>query len=84
MDCSGAHRSLGYHRSRVKSTRLDTWTADLVAIMDNIGNKFANEYWESDFPSHYNRISNKSSLEERIRFVNEKYIKKRFVKDRDA
>ena len=83
MDCSGAHRSLGYHNSRVKSTRLDSWTADLVEIMDNIGNHFANKYWEGDFPSHVTRLSNKSSLEDRQRFVNEKYMRKRYVSDRD-
>lgn len=52
--------------------------------MDNIGNKWANKYWEGSMPAHATRITQKSSLDDRIRFVNEKYMRKRFVKDRDA
>lgn len=46
MNCSGAHRHLSPKVTRVRSTKLDTWYAEFVEIMDNIGNEIANSYWE--------------------------------------
>ncbi|ESR54647.1 hypothetical protein CICLE_v100239431mg, partial [Citrus x clementina] len=33
MQCSGIHRSLGVHISKVRSTTLDTWLPEQVAFM---------------------------------------------------
>ncbi|GJP51239.1 hypothetical protein CLOM_g10414 [Closterium sp. NIES-68] len=48
IDCSGVHRNLGVHRSKVRSLTLDVkvWTAPLVRLMAIIGNDFANSVWE--------------------------------------
>jgi hypothetical protein len=43
MNCSGAHRALSPSVTRVRSTRLDEWIQENIDIMDNIGNKMANE-----------------------------------------
>ena len=32
INCSGVHRSLGAHLSKVKSVGLDEWTEDAVAV----------------------------------------------------
>ena len=45
--CSGIHRSLGVHISKVKSVDLDTWTTDQIQTMMKWGNLKANSYWES-------------------------------------
>lgn len=45
--CSGIHRSLGTHISRVKSVDLDSWTDEQTANMESWGNQKANAYWES-------------------------------------
>ncbi|ODQ44779.1 hypothetical protein PICMEDRAFT_36812, partial [Pichia membranifaciens NRRL Y-2026] len=45
--CSGIHRSLGTHISRVKSVDLDSWTDEQTESMCSWGNKRANAYWES-------------------------------------
>ena len=47
-NCSGAHRGLGVHISKVKSTTLDKWTEDQVSFMEGMGNAKANEYWEAN------------------------------------
>ena len=45
--CSGFHRNLGVHISKVKSTNLDKWTAAEVSIMQQVGNKRGKELWEA-------------------------------------
>ncbi|KAG0680908.1 hypothetical protein C6P40_005514 [Pichia californica] len=45
--CSGIHRSLGTHITRVKSVDLDSWTDEQTDSMCNWGNKRANSYWEA-------------------------------------
>ncbi|KAK1371954.1 putative ADP-ribosylation factor GTPase-activating protein AGD15 [Heracleum sosnowskyi] len=50
MQCSGIHRSLGVHISKVRSTALDTWLPDQVSFMQAMGNEKANSYWEAELP----------------------------------
>lgn len=45
--CSGIHRSLGTHITRVKSVDLDSWTDEQTESMCNWGNSKANQYWEA-------------------------------------
>ncbi|EEB06558.2 GTPase activating protein [Schizosaccharomyces japonicus yFS275] len=45
--CSGIHRSLGVHISRVKSVDLDSWTDEQTAQIKRWGNARANKYWEA-------------------------------------
>ncbi|RKP25524.1 hypothetical protein SYNPS1DRAFT_9601, partial [Syncephalis pseudoplumigaleata] len=46
--CSGIHRSLGTHISKVKSIDLDCWTPEQVASMQRWGNHRASLYWEAN------------------------------------
>ncbi|KAI9268972.1 hypothetical protein BDA99DRAFT_503131 [Phascolomyces articulosus] len=46
--CSGIHRSMGTHISKVKSVDLDTWVPDQVENMTRWGNERANLYWEAN------------------------------------
>eukprot|EP01064_Diplonema_japonicum_P024475 TRINITY_DN35046_c0_g1_i1.p1 TRINITY_DN35046_c0_g1~~TRINITY_DN35046_c0_g1_i1.p1 ORF type:complete len:219 (+),score=28.70 TRINITY_DN35046_c0_g1_i1:52-708(+) len=45
--CSGIHRNLGTHISKVKSLNLDKWGPDEVRWMDKMGNERAREYLEA-------------------------------------
>ena len=45
--CSGIHRSMGTHISRVKSIDLDIWTPEQMHSIQKWGNKRANAYWEA-------------------------------------
>ncbi|KDN46364.1 hypothetical protein RSAG8_04308, partial [Rhizoctonia solani AG-8 WAC10335] len=51
--CSGIHRSMGTHISKVKSVDLDVWTPDQMASIQKWGNQRANLYWEAHLkPGH--------------------------------
>ena len=50
LNCSGVHRGLGVHVSKVRSTSMDKWSEENVAFMEKIGNSRANAYWEANVP----------------------------------
>jgi stromal membrane-associated protein len=79
MRCSGVHRQLGPHISRVRSVKLDGWTKGNLEIMAKVGNKVANDYYEHKMPTGYRKPGSNSSPEECRKFVDEKYIRKAFV-----
>lgn len=47
IECSGIHRNLGTHLSRVRSLDLDDWPRELTQVLTAIGNHLANSIWES-------------------------------------
>ncbi|SPO36996.1 uncharacterized protein PSFLO_02468 [Pseudozyma flocculosa] len=51
ISCSGVHRSLGVHLSKVKSVDLDDWTEEQVEAARQWGNVKANELWEHSKPA---------------------------------
>ncbi|KAK5124942.1 hypothetical protein LTR85_001132 [Meristemomyces frigidus] len=72
--CSGIHRSLGVHISRVKSVDLDSWTDEQLQSMVRWGNKRANRYWESKLAEGH--VPNESKIEN---FIRTKYDSRRWV-----
>uniref|UniRef100_A0A8C0VQ81 Arf-GAP domain-containing protein n=1 Tax=Cyanistes caeruleus TaxID=156563 RepID=A0A8C0VQ81_CYACU len=42
IECSGIHRNLGTHVSRVRSLDLDDWPRELTLVLTAIGNATAN------------------------------------------
>jgi len=78
--CSGIHRSLGVHISKVKSVSLDKWSPEQVEFMETMGNGKAKEIYEAYIPSTYHKgdiMSQSSALEQWIR---DKYERKRFMR----
>ena len=51
LNCSGVHRSLGVHCSKVRSTTLDTWLPEQVAFAQNMGNRRYVTAWPKLFLS---------------------------------
>lgn len=47
IECSGVHRNLGSHISKVRSLTLDEWPPGHLAVMLSIGNATANSVWEN-------------------------------------
>ncbi|KAM0943938.1 putative Arf GTPase activating protein [Dioscorea sansibarensis] len=72
MQCSGIHRSLGVHISKVRSATLDTWLPEQVAFIQSMGNEMANSYWEAELPPNYDRVGIEN-------FIRAKYEDKRWV-----
>ncbi|KAK4369127.1 hypothetical protein RND71_012919 [Anisodus tanguticus] len=72
MQCSGIHRSLGVHISKVRSATLDTWLPEQVAFIHSMGNERSNSYWEAELPPNYDRVGVEN-------FIRAKYEEKRWV-----
>eukprot|EP00026_Physarum_polycephalum_P005990 Phypoly_transcript_06029.p1 GENE.Phypoly_transcript_06029~~Phypoly_transcript_06029.p1 ORF type:complete len:557 (+),score=121.72 Phypoly_transcript_06029:108-1673(+) len=79
IDCSGIHRSMGVHISQVRSVVLDHWDMSQVMIMENMGNKRANEFWEHTIPPQFTKPTPKSTIEEREEWIRAKYQQKQFI-----
>ncbi|PAA49982.1 hypothetical protein BOX15_Mlig000726g1 [Macrostomum lignano] len=50
LRCSGAHRQLGTHLSRVRSLHLDSWTTGHALPLSVVGNALGNGVWEARLP----------------------------------
>ncbi|XP_073303652.1 ADP-ribosylation factor GTPase-activating protein AGD3-like isoform X1 [Primulina huaijiensis] len=48
IECSGVHRNLGVHVSKVRSLTLDVkvWEPSVINLFQSLGNTFANSVWE--------------------------------------
>ncbi|KAK6924605.1 Ankyrin repeat, partial [Dillenia turbinata] len=48
IECSGVHRNLGVHISKVRSLTLDVkaWEPSVILLFQSLGNNFANTVWE--------------------------------------
>uniref|UniRef100_A0A4W3HU44 Arf-GAP with coiled-coil, ANK repeat and PH domain-containing protein n=1 Tax=Callorhinchus milii TaxID=7868 RepID=A0A4W3HU44_CALMI len=47
IECSGIHRSLGVHFSKVRSLTLDSWEPELLKVMCELGNNVINRIYEA-------------------------------------
>ena len=48
-ECSGIHRSLGVHRSKVRSLTLDIWDDDVTSVMEELGNSVINDIYLAQY-----------------------------------
>ncbi|KAF3676785.1 putative ADP-ribosylation factor GTPase-activating protein AGD11 [Capsicum annuum] len=80
IKCSGVHRSLGVHISKVLSVKLDEWTNDQVdGMIEMGGNTVANTKYEAAIPDSYRKPRPESSIEERTDFIRRKYELQQFL-----
>ncbi|CAG0902052.1 unnamed protein product [Darwinula stevensoni] len=78
IECSGIHRNLGSHISRVRSLDLDEWPPGHLSVMMALGNRIANSIWESNVQGR-NKPSPNSSRDEKERWIRAKYEEKLFL-----
>ncbi|KAL0290616.1 UNVERIFIED_CONTAM: putative ADP-ribosylation factor GTPase-activating protein AGD11 [Sesamum angustifolium] len=80
IKCSGVHRSLGVHISKVFSVKLDEWTDEQVdALIEMGGNNVVNSKYEACIPHHFRKPKPDSSTVERTDFIRRKYELQQFL-----
>uniref|UniRef100_A0A4X2KM89 ArfGAP with GTPase domain, ankyrin repeat and PH domain 3 n=1 Tax=Vombatus ursinus TaxID=29139 RepID=A0A4X2KM89_VOMUR len=78
IECSGIHRHLGAHLSRVRSLDLDDWPPELLAVMTAMGNALANSVWEGALDG-YAKPGPEACREEKEHWIRAKYEQKLFL-----
>uniref|UniRef100_A0A1A7YND1 Arf-GAP with GTPase, ANK repeat and PH domain-containing protein 3 n=1 Tax=Iconisemion striatum TaxID=60296 RepID=A0A1A7YND1_9TELE len=78
IECSGIHRNLGTHLSRVRSLDLDDWPVELSMVMTAIGNAMANSVWEGALEG-YAKPGSDSTREQKESWIRAKYEQKMFL-----
>lgn len=78
IECSGIHRNLGSHISKVRSLDLDDWSAGHLSVMLALGNDIANSIWEYCLNGKQKPVSD-SSREEKEQWIRWKYEDKLFL-----
>lgn len=77
--CSGAHRSLGSHVSKIRSLTLDSFTSkESLELLQYVSNKNINSIYESGLTDKPITPTG-SSDDERVAFIRAKYLEKRYV-----
>ncbi|KAK6250332.1 hypothetical protein SCA6_004337 [Theobroma cacao] len=59
IECSGVHRNLGVHISKIRSLTLDVkvWEPSVLALFQSLGNIYANSIWEELLHSRSTRTA---------------------------
>ncbi|KKK21756.1 ARF GTPase activator (Csx2) [Aspergillus ochraceoroseus] len=80
IECSGIHRSLGTHISKIRSLTLDvnSFSNDIVEILLQIGNRVSNMVWEATLDQSQKPLAT-STREQRLKFITAKYAERAFV-----
>lgn len=79
IECSGVHRNLGSHISKVRSIGLDEWAPGHLSVMQTIGNELANSVWEAVVPVNRERPTANAAREVKEAWIRSKYESKEFV-----
>ncbi|XP_066997590.2 arf-GAP with coiled-coil, ANK repeat and PH domain-containing protein 2 [Anabrus simplex] len=80
IECSGVHRSLGVHYSKVRSLTLDAWEPEILKVMAELGNSIVNKVYEANISSSFTRATPKCHGNIREAWIKAKYVERQFVK----
>uniref|UniRef100_A0A8C7KQE5 ArfGAP with SH3 domain, ankyrin repeat and PH domain 1 n=1 Tax=Oncorhynchus kisutch TaxID=8019 RepID=A0A8C7KQE5_ONCKI len=75
IECSGIHREMGVHISRIQSMELDKLGTSELLLAKNVGNSSFNEIMEGNLPCPSPNIINM-----RKEFINAKYVDHKFAR----
>ncbi|XP_043524143.1 arfGAP with SH3 domain, ANK repeat and PH domain-containing protein isoform X2 [Frieseomelitta varia] len=78
IECSGIHRDLGVHISRIQSLTLDNVGTAQLLLARHMTNQAFNEVMEATL-HHNHKPTPTSTMEERYEFIRAKYVDKRYV-----
>uniref|UniRef100_A0A8C2WWA9 Arf-GAP with coiled-coil, ANK repeat and PH domain-containing protein n=1 Tax=Cyclopterus lumpus TaxID=8103 RepID=A0A8C2WWA9_CYCLU len=81
IECSGIHRSLGVHCSKVRSLTLDSWEPELLKLMCELGNNVINHIYEGSYQEQgLKKPLPSNSRQEKEAWIKAKYVEKKFLK----
>ncbi|XP_058266222.1 arf-GAP with coiled-coil, ANK repeat and PH domain-containing protein 3 isoform X2 [Hemibagrus wyckioides] len=81
IECSGIHRSLGVHCSKVRSLTLDSWEPELLKLMCELGNSVINHIYEGTCEEQgMKKPGANSPRQEKEAWIRAKYVEKKFLK----
>ncbi|XP_070800996.1 arf-GAP with coiled-coil, ANK repeat and PH domain-containing protein 2 isoform X3 [Pituophis catenifer annectens] len=84
IECSGIHRSLGVHFSKVRSLTLDSWEPELLKLMCELGNSVINRVYEGNREKMGAKKPHPGSQrQEKEEYIRAKYVDRRFVSPAD-
>ncbi|XP_037262451.1 arf-GAP with coiled-coil, ANK repeat and PH domain-containing protein 2 isoform X4 [Falco biarmicus] len=80
IECSGIHRSLGVHFSKVRSLTLDSWEPELLKLMCELGNDIINRIYEAKLEKvGVKKPQPGSQRQEKEAYIRAKYVERKFV-----
>ncbi|XP_017326509.1 arf-GAP with coiled-coil, ANK repeat and PH domain-containing protein 2 [Ictalurus punctatus] len=83
--CSGIHRSLGVHNSKVRSLTLDSWEPELLKLMCELGNELINQIYEARRGEMgWKKPQPGDPRQEIEAYIRAKYVERRFVRKQES
>ncbi|KAJ8289480.1 hypothetical protein GJAV_G00001770 [Gymnothorax javanicus] len=79
IECSGIHRELGVHYSRIQSLTLDMLSTSELLLAVSIGNTRFNDIMEAGLPNDSIKPLPKSDMNARKEYIVAKYAERRYV-----
>ncbi|XP_067291255.1 arf-GAP with SH3 domain, ANK repeat and PH domain-containing protein 1 isoform X2 [Pseudorasbora parva] len=80
IECSGIHREMGVHISRIQSMELDKLGTSELLLAKNVGNSSFNEIMEGSLPFPSPKPTPASDMTVRKEFINAKYVDHKFAR----
>lgn len=78
IECSGIHREMGVHISRIQSLELDKLGTSELLLAKNVGNTSFNDIMEGNLPSPSPKPSPSSDMTARKEYITAKYVDHKF------
>ncbi|EDV24197.1 uncharacterized protein TRIADDRAFT_57442 [Trichoplax adhaerens] len=79
IECSGIHRSLGVHVSKVRSVTLDDWDPEYIKVMKRLGNDVVNLIYENEPDDSLTKPNSVSERSVREKWIRAKYVELSFL-----
>ncbi|XP_069751467.1 arf-GAP with SH3 domain, ANK repeat and PH domain-containing protein 2-like isoform X2 [Narcine bancroftii] len=81
IECSGIHRELGVHYSRIQSLNLDVLSTSELLLAVNVGNARLNEIFEANLSTQCGvKPSPTSDMSARKEYITAKYVEHKYTK----
>ncbi|CAI9545830.1 unnamed protein product [Staurois parvus] len=80
IECSGIHREMGVHISRIQSLELDKLGTSELLLAKNVGNNSFNEIMEGNLPTPSPKPTPSSDMTARKEYITAKYVEHKYCR----